>query len=55
MSEYDHYVTYRMATDQLNERVEQAERARLAGRRRRQRSRHAFAQRLHTIADRIDR
>jgi hypothetical protein len=54
MSEYDHYVTYRMATDQLNERVERAERARLAGRRRRQRSRHAFAQRLHTIADRID-
>jgi hypothetical protein len=54
MSEYDHYVTYRMATDQINQRVEQAERARVAGRRRRQQSRHALAERLHTIADRID-
>jgi hypothetical protein len=54
MSEYDYYVTYRSANDQVRERIEQKQRSRIPGRRRRPTGRHALAQRLHSIADRID-
>lgn len=52
MDEYGYYLTYRNATDRIRERVEQVQRSRPPGRRRT--GRHAVAQRLHSIADRLD-
>lgn len=54
MSEYGHYVTYRNATDQIRERVEQRQRMQPSGRRRRHAGRKALARGLHSIADRLD-
>jgi hypothetical protein len=54
MSEYEYYVTYRNAHDQIRERVEQTNRSRIPGQRRRHPGRHALAKRLHALADRID-
>ncbi len=54
MSEYDYYVTYRNANDQIRERVAQTQRSHVPGRRRRHPGRHAIARRLHSLADRID-
>ncbi len=54
MSDYGHYVTYRNATDQIQERVEQAQRARLPRQRRRHPGRKALARGLHSIAERLD-
>lgn len=56
MSEYDTYVTYRNATDQIRERVQSTERARMAGPRRSSRTpgRRALARRLHSIADLLE-
>ena len=54
MSEYDHYVTYRNAQDQIRERVARTQSAALPGKRRRHPGRQALARRLHSIADRID-
>lgn len=53
MAEYDTYVTYRNATDQIRERVQRTERARLAGPRRNP-GRRALARRLHSIADLLE-
>ncbi|HSE10876.1 MAG TPA: hypothetical protein VLB29_19595 [Nocardioidaceae bacterium] len=53
MTEYDYYVTYRNANDQIRERVEQTRRARIPGQRRHP-GRHALARRLHSIADRLE-
>ena len=54
MSAYDYFVTYQNAHDQIRERVEHTQRSRIPGRRRRPHGRHALAQRLHAIADRLD-
>lgn len=53
MSEYEHYVTYRNAQDQIRERVAQTQRSGIPGQRRHP-GRRALARRLHEIADRID-
>jgi hypothetical protein len=54
MSEYEQYVTYRNAQDQIRERVAQTQRPGLPRKRRKHPGRHALARRLHSIADRID-
>jgi hypothetical protein len=55
MSDYQHYVTYRNATDEIRQRAEQAQRTRLPRRRQRGRGRRAaLARSLHSIADRLD-
>lgn len=54
MSEYQHYVTYRNATDQIRERVEQTQRTGVPGQRRRHGGRKALARHLHSIADRLE-
>lgn len=54
MSEHEYYVTYRLATDRIRERTQQAERTRTAGPRNPAGGRHAVARRLHALADRID-
>lgn len=54
MSEYEYYLAYRNAHDQIAERVEQTRRTRIPGRPRRHPGRHALAKRLHALADRID-
>ena len=48
------YPSYTLAKQQMNERVQQAQRSRLPGQSRRHASRHAIAARLHGLADRID-
>lgn len=53
MNEYTHYVAYRNATNEIRDRVEQAQRRRGQPAPRR-RSRHAIANGLHSIANRID-
>lgn len=52
MSEFS-YLTDRLASQQIAERVAFAERSRIAGVRR-PHGRHALAARLHRMADRID-
>lgn len=54
MSEYDYYVTYHNAHDQIRERVEATQRSRIPGQRRRRPGRRALARGLHSLADRID-
>jgi len=54
MSGLDQYMTYRNATDQIRERVEQTQRSAVVARRRRHPGRQALARRLHTLADRLD-
>jgi hypothetical protein len=54
MSEYNHYVAYRNATDEIRDRVERAQRTRgRTGPGRRSR-RQALARGLHSIADRLE-
>ena len=52
MSEFSFH-TDKLATQQIAERVANAERARIAGRSR-PHGRHALARRLHRMADRLD-
>lgn len=54
MSEHDYYVTYRLATEQIRERTQLAERTRTAGPRSHKGGRHGIARRLHWLADRLD-
>ncbi len=53
MSDYTHYVTYRNATNEIRDRVEQTQRSRVPTAPRRA-GRHALARRLHALADRLD-
>lgn len=53
MSEYGHYVTHRTATDRTR-RVDVEQELRLARRARRRGRRHAVAETLHALADRLD-
>jgi hypothetical protein len=54
MSEYNHYVAYRNATNEIRDRVEQTQRSRGGVGPRRRGSRKALARGLHSIADRLD-
>ncbi|HEU4514151.1 MAG TPA: hypothetical protein VFR87_13680 [Nocardioidaceae bacterium] len=54
MSEYNHYVAYRTATDEIRDRVERTRRSRGGVGPRRRGGRKALARGLHTIADRLD-
>jgi len=54
MSDYEYYTTYRLASDRIRARAQQAERERTAGPRALPGGRHAVARRLHAWADRLD-
>ena len=53
MSEFS-YFSDRLAAQQINERIQLTRRSQIPGRRRRHANRHVLAERLHSIADRID-
>jgi hypothetical protein len=54
MTEYDHYLNYINAMNELRERVAHTQRTRDPGQARRRTGRQALARRLHSIADRLD-
>jgi hypothetical protein len=54
MTEYDHYLNYTNAMNELRERVEHTQRTRVPGQARRRPGRQALARRLHSIAERLD-
>lgn len=54
MTEYDYYVGYQAAQDQIRERVQRTQRSRVPGQRRRGPGRRAIARGLHSLADRFD-
>lgn len=47
-------LTEQLATQQISDRLSAAERSRVPGQPRRPHGRHALAQRLHRVADRLD-
>lgn len=54
MSEYNHYVAYRTASDEIRDRVERTRRTRGGVGPRRRGTRQALARGLHSIATRLD-